>query len=313
MTRYIAFRLLQMLPVAFVVTFLVFSTTMLLPGDPAIAMLGEQSTLDQRAALRQEMGFNLPVPVQYVRWLGHMLRGDFGRSLITQEPVSGMIAARAPVTIELSVLSVVIGCLIGVPAGILAAVRRNTWLDVCVSVFAMGSMAVPFFWAGILMIMLFSIHLGWLPSSGYVSIFADPIGNLRGMVLPAVTVGASLGALVMRQTRTSMLDVLSADFIRTARAKGAREPRVVMRHALRNALLPVVTVVGLQIGTLLGGAVITETVFSMSGLGRMIVEGIFTRDFPAVQAAILFVVIGILFVNLLTDVSYFLLDKRIAR
>jgi peptide/nickel transport system permease protein len=302
-----------MCPVALVMSFLVFSTTLLLPGDPTITMLGEQSSAAQRAALRTQMGFDLPIPVQYGRWLMRSLSGDFGNSLATQEPVAHMLETRTPVTVELTVLSVILGAAIGVPAGIVAAVRRNRWPDMLASFIAMLGLAVPFFWAGILLIVVFSIHLNWLPSSGYVPIFMDPIGNLKAMVLPTITLGSTLAALVMRQTRSAMLEVMSADYIRTARAKGGREPRVIFHHALRNALLPVITVVGLQVGTLLGGAVVTETVFSLSGLGRMIVEGIFQRDYPAVQGAILVIVFGVLIVNMLTDVSYFLLDKRISR
>jgi peptide/nickel transport system permease protein len=313
MSRYVVSRLLQMIPVVFVVTFLVFSITLLLPGDPTIAMLGEQSSAADRAALGHEMGLDLPIPMQYARWIGNLTRGRLGTSLRSHEPVGDMLLHRAPLTIELSLLSVAFAALIGIPAGVLAALRRNSWVDVVASVAAMFSMAVPFFWAGILMISFFSITLGWLPSSGYVPLSQDPLQNIRLMILPTITLGGSLAALIMRQTRTSMLEVLGADFVRTARAKGAREPRVVLRHALHNALLPVVTVLGLQIGTLLGGAVITETVFSMSGVGRTLVDGIFTRDFPAVQGAILFLVFGVLIVNLLTDLSYFLLDKRIAR
>jgi peptide/nickel transport system permease protein len=312
-TRYLLSRLVQIVPVALVVSFLVFSTTLLLPGDPTITMLGEQSTAAQRAALRDQMGFNLPVPVQYGRWLIRTLSGNFGNSLSTQEPVSHMLATRTPVTVELAILSVILGAVIGVPAGIIAAVKRNTWADMLASLIAMIGLAVPFFWAGILLIMVFSIHLGWLPSSGYVPFTVDPLDNLKMMVLPTITLGGTLAALVMRQTRASMLEVLAADYIRTARAKGAREPRVILLHGLRNALLPVITVVGLQVGTLLGGAVVAETVFSLSGLGRMIVEGIFQRDFPAVQGAILVIVFGILFVNVLTDLSYFVLDRRIQR
>jgi len=313
MMRYLFFRLLQMLPVAAVVSFLVFSATLLLPGDPAITMLGEQSTAAQRAALRARMGFDLPIPVQYINWLGRMLTGDFGVSLSTQEPVIEMLRNRTPITVQLALFSIAFGILVGVPAGMVAAIRRNTWVDVSATLIAMTGLAVPYFWAGILLIMAFSIHLHWLPSSGYVPFLVDPVANLRAMVLPTLTLGSGLAALIMRQTRTSMLEVLSADFIRTARAKGAREPRVLLRHALRNALLPVVTVIGLQMGTLLGGAVVTETVFSLSGLGRMLVEGIFQRDFPSIQGAILVIVFSILLVNLATDLSYFALDKRISR
>jgi peptide/nickel transport system permease protein len=302
-----------MIPVIFIVTFFIFSITLLLPGDPAIAMLGEQATQEDLQQLREKMGLNLPIPIQYLRWVGNVATGDLGISLRSSEPVTEMIIGRAPVTLELTLFSILIGIAIGVPTGVFSAVRRNTWVDATSSVTAMGALAIPNFWFGIVLIMFFSVYLRWLPSSGYTPFFANPIGNLTAMILPSVTLGGGLAALVMRQTRSSLLNVLTADYVRTARAKGAREPRVIIRHALRNALLPVVTVIGLQMGTLLGGAVVTETVFSMPGVGRMLIEGIFTRDFPAVQGAILFLILGILIVNLLTDLTYFALDKRISR
>lgn len=311
MLRYLASRLLQMVPVVFMVSFAVFSMTLLLPGDPTITMLGETATAEQRATLRGQLGLDQSVPVQYARWVGRIARGDFGRSLRDQEPVADMLRQRIPVTLELTLVSLAIALLVGIPCGVLGALARNTWLDTAVSFTAMFIMAVPYFWAGILLIVAFSIHLAWLPPSGYVPFTQDPVESLRLMLLPAITVGGAMAGLVMRQTRTSLLSVLGEDYIRTARAKGAREGRVVMRHALRNGLIPVVTVVGLQVGTLLGGAVVTETVFSLPGLGRMIVSGIFERNFPVVQAAILVVVIGILLLNLVTDLSYRLLDKRI--
>ena len=311
--RVILRRVLQMFPVALVVTFIVFSTTLLLPGDPTVAMLGEGSSAADRAVLRKDLGLDLPVPVQYVRWLGNVLQGNFGRSLLTGEPVVNMLARRAPVTIELALLAVAFATVIGIPAGIVAAVWRNSWIDIAASVISVCSLAIPYFWGGILLIMLFAVRLQWLPSGGTVGFFEDPLKNLQSMLLPMVALGAHFAALIMRQTRTSLLGVLASDYVRTARAKGVPEPRVVVRHALRNALLPVVTVIGLQIGILLGGAVVTETVFSLAGLGRMLIDGIFARDFPAIQGAILVLVFGILIVNLLTDLSYLVLDKRIAR
>jgi peptide/nickel transport system permease protein len=200
---------------------------------------------------------------------------------------------------------------IGVPAGILAARFRGSAIDVIVSFVAMSSVAIPYFWMGVMLILFFSLRLGWLPPSGYVPFFEDPVQNLRLMVLPAVTIGTAFAALVMRQTRASMLQVLTQDYIRTARAKGMSEPRVVLKHALRNALIPVSTVVGLQIGALLGGAVVTETVFAMPGLGRMLVDGIFQRDFPVIQGAILFIVVAVFAVNVLTDLLYRLFDPRV--
>jgi len=311
MLRFIGRRLVQLVPVAFIVTLVIFSMTALLPGDPTIAMLGEQSSAADRASLRTELGLDRSVPVQYVTWLGNTLTGDLGRSLRTREPVGQMLAARVPVTLQLTIMAIALSLLIGVPLGICAAVARNSWLDVLVSFVAMSSMAMPFFWVAILLIMLFAVTLGWLPPSGYVSPIADPVGNLRLMIMPTLTVGTAMAALVMRQTRTAMLQVLSQDYIRTARAKGAGRFRVLVHHAFRNALIPVVTVVGLQTGALVGGAVVTESVFSMPGLGRMIVEGIFDRDFPAVQGAILVVVCLVLLVNLATDLAYVALDRRI--
>jgi peptide/nickel transport system permease protein len=308
---YVVRRIGQLVPVAMVVTMMVFSMLILLPGDPAVAVLGEHSSPEQRAALRAEMRLDDPLPMQYVRWLWGIANGDLGRSLRTTEPVSAMLAARVPVTLQLTLSAMLLAVAIGVPLGVAAAVRRNTWLDVVVGVVAMSSMAMPFFWVAILLILLFAVHLAWLPPSGYVPFFADPVENLRLMILPAITIGSAMAALVMRQTRTSMLQVLSEDYVRTARAKGASEGAVLLRHALRNALIPVVTIIGLQTGALVGGAVVTETVFAIPGLGRMIVDGIFERDFPAVQGGILVVVALVLVVNLLTDIAYARVDRRI--
>ena len=311
MIRHIFGRIIYLLPIAAITSFLVFSMLLMLPGDPTFAIVGEMATEAEREQIREEMGFNKPIPIQYLKWLERTLTGDFGRSLRTQEPVSEMLATRVPITLELTFLAVLISVVIGIPGGIIAALRRNTWLDFVVSFFAMGGMALPYFWAGILLIRLFSLQLGWLPPSGYVDFAVDPIQNLKLMVLPALTIGISLIALVMRQTRTSMLEVLSQDYIRTARAKGVPKFRLLVRHALHNALIPVITVIGLQTGALVSGAVVTETIFSLPGLGRMVVEGIFERDFAPVQAGILVIVTGLILVNLLTDLSYASLDRRI--
>lgn len=311
MLAYIAKRLLQLIPVLLVMSVVVFSIAKALPGDPTVTVLGDSATAAQREQLRQELGLNDPVPVQYVHWLGRAVSGDLGYSLRSREPISEMLAARVPVTFQLTLLAIVLSLAIGVPLGVVAARNRGTWLDFGVSSVAISGMAVPFFWLGVLLILLFSVKLGWLPPSGYVPLFSDPLRNLSLMILPSITVGLSMAALVMRQTRTAMLQVLSQDHVRTARAKGLPERVVVVKHALRNALNPIVTVVGLQIGALLGGAVVTETVFSMPGLGRMLVDGIFQRDFAAVQGAILVIVLGVLLVNLATDVLYATLDRRI--
>lgn len=313
MTRYLVLRLVQMVPVLFIVSFMVFSMVLLLPGDPTLSILGEGATQEERAALRTELGLDLPLPVQYVRWASRVATGDFGLSLRNREPVSQMLAQRIPVTLQLTILSMLLAVAIGVPAGTVAAVWRNSPADIAVTLVAMFSMALPPFWAGMLLIMLVCIHLGWLPPSGYVPLSEAPLRSLTMMILPTLTLGAAMAGLVMRQTRASMLGVLSTDFIRTARAKGATNARVIVRHGLPNASIPILTVVGLQFGTLLGGAVIIENIFSLPGLGSMIVDAIFNRDFPVVQGGVLTVVIGVLILNVLIDLAYFLIDKRITR
>ncbi|MGK6314326.1 ABC transporter permease [Neorhizobium sp. DT-125] len=311
MISFLIRRLLQLVPVLLVMSVVVFSTSMMLPGDPTTAILGEDASPQDRAALRVELGLDQPVLIQYGRWLVRASSGDLGRSLRTREPVAEMLASRVPVTLELGLLAVVLSLVLGIPLGIVAALKRNSWIDSLVSALSLSSMAIPYFWVGILLIMILSIHLRWLPPSGYVPFFSDPVMNLKLMIMPVITIGTAQAALVMRQTRTAMLQVLSQDYVRTARAKGAGEVRVILGHALRNSLIPVITVVGLQMGALIGGAVVTETVFSLPGLGRMIVDGIFERDFPVVQGAILVVVLGVLLVNLVTDLSYTLVDRRV--
>ncbi|MBX3538555.1 MAG: ABC transporter permease [Chelatococcus sp.] len=304
-------RMMQLVPLLFMVTFLIFSMMQLLPGDPTFAMLGEQAGPQERAALRAKLGLDQPLPVQYMRWVANTASGDLGTSLRTREPVNEMLMTRIPVTLQLTVMAILLSVIIGVPAGILAALRRNSWIDLVVSFLSMGGVAMPFFWMGMLLIGFFTLRLGWLPPSGYVAPTTDLWLNLKLMLMPTITIGTTMAALVMRQTRTAMLQVLGEDFIRTARAKGAGEPRVIGLHALRNALIPVVTVIGLQTGALVSGAVVTETIFSLPGLGRMLVEGIFERDIAPVQAAILIIVVGVLLVNLLTDLAYVVLDRRI--
>jgi peptide/nickel transport system permease protein len=311
MLRLLTRRVTQVIPVLIVMSLAVFALTDLLPGDPTITVLGENATPQQRETLRKEMGLDQPAPLRYLDWMGRTLSGDFGRSLRTREPVAAMIAARLPVTVQLTVLSMLVASLIGIPLGTAAALNRNSWIDLTVSVAALGGMALPFFWAGILLIRLFSIQFGWLPPSGYVPLWVDPGRNLTLMILPSLTVGGAMAGLVMRQTRSAMLQTMGQDFIRTARAKGVPESVVVLRHGLRSALLPVVTVIGLQSGALIGGAVVTETIFSLPGLGTMIVDGIFQRDFAVIQGALLTVVLAVVVVNLVTDLAYGLLDKRV--
>jgi len=312
MLNYAVRRLVQLVVVLFVTSIAIFSMTALLPGDPTVTILGESSTMEQRQALRETMRLDDPLPTRYIAWLGSALQGDLGRSIRTQEPVTQMLVNRIPVTLELTFLSLALAMAIGVPMGIVAARWRGTNIDLAMGVLAMSSMAMPFFWLGTMLIMLFAVHLRWLPPSGFHPFLSDPLTNLKLMVLPVLTVGTSMAAIIMRQTRSSMLEVISQDYIRTARAKGLPEHQVVLSHALRNAMNPVVTVAGLQFGALMGGAVVTETIFSLPGLGRMIVSGIFDRDFPAVQGAMLAIVLGVTLVNLATDLIYVALDKRLA-
>jgi peptide/nickel transport system permease protein len=311
MLRLVVRRIIHVLPVLLVMSLAVFALTDLLPGDPTITVLGENATPQQREALRRDMGLDRPAPLRYADWIARTASGDFGRSLRTREPVSAMLASRLPVTVELTMLSMFVAILLGVPAGVAAALNRNTAVDLIVSIAALAGMALPFFWAGILLIRLFSIQLGWLPPSGYVPLWTNPARNLQLMILPSLTVGGAMAGLIMRQTRSAMLQTLGQDFVRTARAKGVPERDVVVRHALRSALLPVVTVIGLQSGALIGGAVVTETIFSLPGLGTMIVDGIFQRDFAVIQGALLTVVLAVVVVNLLTDLAYGLLDRRV--
>lgn len=304
-------RIIQIVPVVLVMCAVVFATSFMLPGDPTLTILGENAPAAARAALRAEMGLDRPIPLQFIDWLGRTLTGDLGKSFKTGEPVMDMLLTRIPVTLELTVLAILLAVSIGVPLGIVAALRRNSWIDTLVSVLSVSSLAMPFFWVGMLLIMLFTLRLGWLAPSGYVPMLEDPLRNLQLMIMPVLTVGTAYAALLMRQTRAAMTEVLSQDFVRTARAKGMAEPRIVVRHALRNALIPIITVIGLQFGGLIGGAVVTETVFALPGLGRMITNAIFERDYMVVQGAILVIVVGVILVNLMTDVAYSLLDRRV--
>lgn len=301
----------QFIVTVLIVTFIVFAMTLALPGDPTTAMLGEDASEAQRVALREELGLDRPVLLQYLGWLSGMLQGDFGTSLKTGEPVAEMLKLRVPITVELTFLSMALAIVIGIPAGVYASQRRGSLADLGISFIAMSSMAIPYFWAGMLLIIVFAVQLQWLPPSGFVPFAESPIGNLKSMVLPSITIGTAMAALVMRQTRAAMSETLGQDYVRTARAKGVPARKVVYRHALRNCLIPVTTVIGLQIGTLIAGAVVTETIFSLPGLGRMIVNGIFWRDFPVIQGGIVIIVMFVLLVNLMTDLAYSLLDPRV--
>ncbi len=313
MGPYVARRVLSMAPVAFLISLIAFGLLYLLPGDPAMAILGEERAGDQAAyqAVRAQLGLDDPIYLQYARWLRSVLSGDVGTSIRTQEPIAHMVAKRLPVTIELGILSVLLGIVIALPVAVISAIRPGSRLDIIGTVFAMGGVAMPSFWLGILLIFLFSLWMRLLPPSGYISPLDDLGGNLKMMVMPCIAMGTSLAAVIMRQARSALIEVLQEEYITTARSKGLRERAVIGRHALKNALIPVVTVIGLQVGHILGGAVVTETIFAVPGLGRLLVDSIFFRDYPVVQAVVLVMALGVLFSSLATDMFYAYLDPKI--
>jgi len=312
MQAYVIRRLLQALPVTILVTLMVFML-LHLTGDPVHLMMasGEALTPEQREALRKELGLDKPILVQYGVWLGKVVQGDFGRSLKTQRLVIDELKVRLPVTAELGIISWIFSVVIALPAGVVSAVRRGSRIDILTTVLTMAGVAIPGFWLGIMLILLFSVQLNWLPAFGFVSHFTNPIDGFRHLVLPAFSLGLGAAALNMRQTRSAMLEVLTQDYIRTARAKGLHERVVIWVHAFKNASLPVVTLMGLQIGRLLGGAVIIERLFAVPGMGRLMVDSIFFADFPVVQACVLIVALCVVLANLATDLLYAYLDPRI--
>jgi len=312
MLRFVGARLLGTLPVLFILSLGVFLMLHLTPGDPVQIMLGQDADPSSIAALRAELGLDEPLPIQYVRWVGNVVRGDLGRSVRTNQPVLEAIVTRLPVTIELSVLALVLSLAIGLPAGTLAAVRRNSSLDVASTGLALVGVSLPSFFLGILLIVVFAVWLRWVPPSGYTPVIVDPLMNLKQMFMPALALGAALAGIVARITRSSLLDVLGTDYMRTARAKGLSEQSSVVSHGLQNAMLPVVTVVGLQVGALLGGAILVEYIFALPGIGRLVVDSIFARDFPIVQGVVLFLALVRVISNLVADVLYARLDPRIS-
>jgi len=296
-------RSLESIVVIWLGTIVVFMLLRITPGDPAALMLGENATRQQIAELRASMGLNLPIHEQYVRFFTSALHGDLGMSITAQRPAMEVVLERVPATITLASVAFVISTLIGLPIGVMSAVNRLTWWDHASTALALLAQATPSFWLGLMLIVVFAVRLHWLPSSG--------MGTVQQAILPAVTLACFNIGLVIRFTRSSTLDVLRQDFVRTARAKGLAEPLVLVRHALKNALIPVVTVLGLQMGTLLGGAVITETVFAWPGIGLLTVTAIYQRDYPVVQAAVLILVVMMVAVNWSVDVLYSYLDPRI--
>jgi len=308
---YLLRRAGALVPVLGVVSVVVFSLIHLTPGDPVRIMLREEADPATVATLRRQLGLDRPLPLQYLTWLGRAVQGELGRSIRTNQPVMDAIRQRAPVTLSLAMAALLVALAIGLPAGILAALRRNSVVDVVATLVAIAGVSLPSFWLAVLLILIFSLTLGWLPPLGWVSPGRDLVAWAQSLVLPSVTLGVAIAAVVMRMTRASLLEVLELEYVRTARAKGLAERRIVLGHALQNALIPVVTVVGLQAGALLGGAVITETIFALPGVGRLLVDAIFQRDFPIVQGVVLFLAVNFLVVNLLVDLTYAWLDPRI--
>jgi peptide/nickel transport system permease protein len=311
MLNYLLKRLLTLVPTVFFVTVIIFGLQQLLPGDPAIMLAGEDQDPTVIAYLQKKMHLDKPLPVRYAYWMGGVLQGDLGESLRIQKPVLELIKEKLPVTLELAGMAMLIALLIGIPAGIISAVAKDTLWDYAANVVALWGLSTPNFWLGILMILLFSVSLGWLPASGYVSPFEDLKANLAAMIMPAFVLGNAIAAVLMRHTRSAMLQVLNVDYVRTARAKGLSEKTVVLKHALRNALTPIITLGALEFGTLLSGAVLTEQVFSIPGFGKLIVDAVFNRDYAVVQGVVLFTSTVYILLNLLADMAYFLVNPRL--
>jgi ABC-type dipeptide/oligopeptide/nickel transport system permease component len=303
MIRYILKRLMMLIPVLLGVTVVSFSLLQIVPGDPAVILAGEDANPEFIEAVRREYGFDQPLYIQYFRFISHVVQGDFGISIRNREPVINLLMQRFAFTVQLSFLSILIAAFIGLVAGVISATRQYSIFDNLSMMGALFGISMPIFWLGLLLMLVFSVNLRWFPAGGS--------GGLRHLILPAIALGAASAAVIARMTRASMLEVIRQDYIRTARANGLKEWIVIYKHALKNAMIPVITVFGLEFGYMLGGAVLTETVFSLPGVGRLMVEGIFQRDYPVVQGAMLLVATTFVLVNLLTDVAYAFFDPKI--
>jgi peptide/nickel transport system permease protein len=304
-------RLLQLIPTLFFVSVIIFSLQQLLPGDPALIMAGEERDPAVIEQIRQQYHLDRPFPVQYVYWVQGVLSGNLGESMRIHVPVLDLILQKLPVTIQLGSMAIVIALVIGISAGIISAIKKNTFWDYAANAFALWGISTPNFWLGIMLIFLFSVHLGWLPASGYVGPFEDFWLSLQTTILPAFVLGNSFAAVLMRHTRSAMLQAMSSDYVRTARAKGLSERVVVLKHAMRNALTPIVTLGALELGTLLSGAVLTEQVFSIPGFGKLIVDSVFNRDYAVVQGVTLVTATTYILLNLCADVAYVLINPRL--
>lgn len=311
MMKFLAKRLVQLLPTLFFVSVIIFGLQQLLPGDPALAMAGEERDPAVLEQIRKQYRLDRPLPEQYLHWIGGVLTGNLGESMRLKEPVLTLIAQKFPVTLQLALMAIVISLAVGVTAGIVSAVYKNTRLDYTVNVLALTGISTPNFWLGIMLIFFFSVYLGWLPASGYVSPFEDFWQSMKTTILPAFVLGNSFAAVLMRHTRSAMLQAMTSDYVRTARAKGLAERVVVLKHAMRNALTPVITLGALELGTLLSGAVLTEQVFSIPGFGKLIVDSVFNRDYAVVQGVTLVTATTYILLNLAADIAYILVNPRL--
>ncbi|MEP5175202.1 ABC transporter permease, partial [Marinobacter alexandrii] len=291
----------------------VFTLQKLLPGDPVLAMAGEERDPQVLEFLREKYRLNDPIPVQYFTWIGNALAGDLGISLRTNQPVLELIGEKLPVTIQLATMAMIFAMVIGIPAGIFSAVKKGTVTDYVANVVALSGLSIPNFWLGIMLILLVSVKWKLLPASGYVPLSEDPLRSITVMLMPAFVLGTALAATLMRHTRSAMLSVMSSDYVRTARAKGLVERKVILKHAFRNALTPIVTLTALLFGELIAGAVLTEQIFTIPGFGKLVVDAVFNRDYAVVQGIVLVTAVGFIFMNLLADVAYVLLNPRLRK
>ncbi len=311
MRRYLIPRLIESAITFVLVTVVVFIGVRALPGDPARALVGEESDPQALAEIRRSFGLDQPVPVQYLRYVGNALQGDLGRSSRTGLPVASSIGHALPVTLQLAAFAIVIAALIGIGAGVLAAVRRRGATEWAANSVALFGLSVPNFWLGLMGVLLFAIAYPILPASGFVSVFDDPVQSFRHLLMPALVLGSGLAAIVMRQTRSAMIEALGADYVRTARAKGLGNAQVVLGHALRNSLIVVTTIVGLQLGGLISGAVVTEQIFVLPGFGKLTIDAVFTRDYPMIQGVVLVTATAYIGINLVVDLLYSVIDPRV--
>jgi peptide/nickel transport system permease protein len=303
-------RLVQLLPTLFFVSVIIFSLQQLLPGDPALVMAGEERDPAVIEQIRRQYRLDRPIPIQYLYWVKGVFTGDLGESMRLKEPVMKLILQKLPVTLQLATMAMMIALLIGVTAGVISAVKKDSWVDYAVNVISLWGISTPNFWLGIMLIFLFAVTLGWLPASGYVSPWDDWRQSLATTIMPAFVLGNAIAGVIMRHTRSAMLQVMSSDYVRTARAKGLDERVVILKHGLRNALTPIITLGALELGTLLSGAVLTEQVFTIPGFGKLIVDAVFNRDYLVVQGVVLFTASVYILLNLVADLAYFVVNPR---